>query len=56
MVGIKHLPGRYPDHSYTPFAWYLVCLMTKNACNDAGDEIIHAYMKLISDTNPSTKR
>ena len=56
MVGIQPPPEQYPDHSQTPGAWYLVYPTTKHDINDSGDKIIHAYVRLLSDTTPNIKQ
>ena len=41
-----------PHVRYPPCAqWYV---LRRDACNDAGDEIIHVYMQLISDSTPTS--
>ena len=52
-------PKKYYDHYLTCLVsglWSLVCPMTKHACNTSEDEIIHAYVQLLSNTIPNIKR
>ena len=55
VIGIQPLSERCLDHSYSLGDWPLDFPTMKHACNESGNDIIHAYLQLLSDTTPNIK-